>query len=247
MTPEEYRQHCFDELAQTQRLLRRLRPESPIRAAMPAAVLDGIAKKIGKTPPDELRHNVYPPLYNFLTHVSAEAVFELDQDVRLVLGRASPNNASGLTQFLRATAGQSREWYGGIFDIWVRAALLRKLRVVEFDVPLPNGRDTDIRLKLGGRWMRLENTVITEDDESRKIWDRFLDDKKVDPKKVRVRPGPYDPPDAKGPSLYYNTLRLYAKVYDKIAKHLDPHKTQCADDCISRGCWESRCVRLLSA
>lgn len=29
---------------------------------------------------------------------------------------------------------------------------------------------------------------------------------------------------------YYNTFRLYAKVYDKIAKNLDPNKSQCADD-----------------
>jgi hypothetical protein len=45
-----------------------------------------------------------------------------------------------------------------------------------------------------------------------------------------MRPGAYCPKNAKGPSPYYDALRLYAKVYDKIAKDLDPSKTQCVED-----------------
>ena len=34
---------------------------------------------------------------------------------------------------------------------------------------------------------------VAQDDESREVWDRFFDDKKVDPDKTLMRPGPYDP------------------------------------------------------
>ena len=53
-------------------------------------------------------------------------------------------------------------WYGRLFDLWVRAVFLKNDLEPEFDVPLPNGSDTDIRVKINSRFVRLENTAITE-------------------------------------------------------------------------------------
>ena len=53
-----------------------------------------------------------------------------------------------------------------------------------------------------------------------------MEQMKLDPNQVLIRPGPLCPKKAKGPSPYYETLRLYAKVFDKLTKDLDPAKGQ---------------------
>jgi hypothetical protein len=61
------------------------------------------------------------------------------------------------------------------------------------------------------------------------VWDRYMQLKRVKPEAVLIRPGPLCPVDAKGPSPYYMTLRLYAKVYDKLTIKLDPSRGQFVD------------------
>jgi hypothetical protein len=122
------------------------------------------------------------------------------------------------------------EWYGGLFDVWSRARVLTAGCEVEFDAILPNGRDSDMRANIRGRHVRLESTVIGESDEDRGSFENFLQVKRQDPNATWWRPGPCDPPGARSPSLYYNSFRLYTKAYDKIAKNLDPEKSQCAAD-----------------
>jgi len=226
MTTTDDKAFWMKQLAEARQKLERLPTTSRIRTAVPERFFEDLERYI-----DELGDPRYwPPFFGFLGIASDGQLAAMESDLSLVLQTCELKSEKALTQFVRAKTGDSRIWYGGLFDMWARATLIREHRTLEFDVPLANGRDTDIRLQLGDRHVRLENTVITEDDESRDVWDRFLDDKKVDPDKILMRPGPYDPPDAKGPSPYYNTLRLYAKVFDKIAKHLDPDKAQCADD-----------------
>jgi len=87
-----------------------------------------------------------------------------------------------------------------------------------------------MRLEINGRFIRLENTVITEDDESRAVWANYCEAKKHGEDEFLMRPGKYDPPNAKGPSPYYNARRIYPKVYDKLALDFDPSRSQCADD-----------------
>ena len=110
-----------------------------------------------------------------------------------------------------------------------RARVLRSGCEVEFEAPLANG-DSDMRARVNGRHFRIENTVIADSDEDRQGFDNYLAARKQDPEAIWMRPGKFDPPNARGPSPYYNTLRLYAKVYDKIAKNLDPDKSQCEED-----------------
>jgi len=226
MTMTDDKAFWMSQLAEARQKLERLPTTDRIRTAMPERFFEDLEQYI-----DELEDPRYwPPFFGFLGIASDDQLAALESDLDLVLQTCEPKSEKALTQFVRAKTGDSRIWYGGLFDMWARATLIRERRTLEFDVPLANGRDTDIRLQLGDRRVRLENTVITQDDESREVWDRFLDDKKVDPDKTLMRPGSYDPPDAKGPSPYYNTLRLYAKVYDKLARKLDPSKSQCADD-----------------
>ncbi len=45
-----------------------------------------------------------------------------------------------------------------------------------------------------------------------------------------MRPGEFDPPNAKGPSPYYDCVRFYAKIYNKIADNLDPTRGQLSED-----------------
>jgi len=225
MSTDDDKNYWRQRLDEARKKRDRLPESGRIRAAMPALFFEELEKYI-----DDLGDPRYwPPFFGFLLNKPDDSIASLESDLDLVLQACEPNTHKSLTQFIRADVRNSRNWYGGLFDVWARATLLKEGDSVEFDVPLPNRRDTDMRLQLHGRRIRLENTVLTEDDESRDVWDRFLDDKDAGNAEYLNRPGPYDPPDAKGPSPYYNTLRLYGKVYDKLAKNLDPAKSQFGD------------------
>ncbi|HUT91333.1 MAG TPA: hypothetical protein VMY37_17675 [Thermoguttaceae bacterium] len=222
---------CYRQMIAAVRQKRdRLPVSSQIRLALPDLLLKELRQRVDVTSAADLRYSPWPPLVGFMDHLPDTAIGELDGDLELVIRHGKRRKPNEVSQFLRAKTGDSRAWYGGLFDVWAKATLVRQRVEVDLDVPLPNGRDTDIRVKVGDRHFRIEGTVITQDDESRDVWDRFVKDKRADPTKILMRPGPYDPHDAKGPGLYYNALRFYAKVYDKIAKKLDADKSQCADD-----------------
>jgi hypothetical protein len=110
--------------------------------------------------------------------------------------------------------------------MFVKSRFLKEGLIVELDYLLPNGKDADIRLEMDQKVFSLECTVITDSDEDRNTWDRFIADKSALEKGILMRPGKYDSPGSRSPSDYYDCLRFYAKVYDKIAKHFDPEKSQ---------------------
>ncbi len=209
-----------------------LPPSSHVRQAMTDELLDQLHARIeGTADVADLNYGYWPCIFGFLGRAPDDAIADLDRDLDLVLSHTAAARRSSVTGFLhtRATDHDSR-WYGGLFEVFAKATLLRSAQNVEFDVPLLNGRDHDISATIVGRRIHFECTVITNDDESRAVWDRFLVDKKRDPRKTLIRPGSYDPPNAKGPSPYYMPLRLYGKIYDKVAKNLDPTKSQCVDN-----------------
>ncbi len=217
------------ELAQARDLLEQLPPTSRLRSALPEDFFPKLEQYIQRC--DDLRY--WPPFFGFLLNASGSKLDALESDLDLVLRNHPRESEKELTDFVRADKGDGRKWHAGLFDLWVRATLLRQDRVPTFDVSLPNGRNTDVRLRVGQRHIRLENTVLTQDDESMGVFDRFLDArmaKEIDLDTPLMRPGPFDPPEPKGPSPFYNTVRLYAKVYDKLTVKLDPSKSQCADD-----------------
>jgi hypothetical protein len=134
--------------------------------------------------------------------------------------------AREITQFLKAGSRDDRLWAGGLFETFVKSRLLKEGLTIELDHPLPNGRDTDIWLEIDGKAFSLECTVLTESDEDREVWDRFIAARKVDSNATPGRPGEFDSADFKNSRPYYDSLRFYAKVYDKLAKDLDPQKSQ---------------------
>jgi hypothetical protein len=97
---------------------------------------------------------------------------------------------------------------------------------VELDVPLPNKRESDVSVYWKGRTVFLECTVMTESDEDRGTLDRFVKSQTPGESLVLVRPGPYDAENSRSPSPYYDTVRVYDKVYDKLAKGLNPQQSQ---------------------
>jgi len=157
---------------------------------------------------------------------SEEALAELDADIDLVLSRTDSWRKNSITKFLQTQDRRTGTWFGGLFEVWSKATFLKKGVDVQLDVALPNGRDHDICAVVGGRRLHFECTVLTQDDEAREVWNRFMEHKKLSPNQVLVRPGPFCPANAKGPSHYYETLRLYVKVFDKLTKDLDPAKSQ---------------------
>lgn len=214
-------------LAQARQKLEELTESIRTRSVLPKQFFDDLEKRIDQA--TDL--SCLPPVVGFLLDATQEQLVALKTDLDMVLQNTATEKAKvAVARFLLAKAGNSRLWYGGLFDMWVRAKLLRQCQGIKFDVPLPNGRDSDIQLKIGGRSIRLENTVITEDDESRAVWERYCHARESNPNARLIRPGPLDPPNPRGPSQYYNARRMYAKVYDKLTKNLDPNRSQCADD-----------------
>jgi len=224
------KRHYYDELKRVQERLTRLPAGSQIRAALTDEVVAEIRRFIDQTSPADLLFNYWPPLYGLLCILPDDALAALDADLDLVARHGDPAKLKELIQFLRCKRGEKAgHWYGGVFDLWAKGQAIRSGLTVGLDHLLTNGRDNDVVLNLRGREFHLEHTAITQDDEGQAVWDRFLVDKRLDPAKVLMRPGAYCPAGAKGPSPYYDALRLYAKVFDKIAKDLDPQKSQCLD------------------
>ena len=214
-------------VATVRQRLAALPASSPLRVVLPQSILEATARRIELAAAADLEHGPWPPGFIVLSEIPEAAVAELDSDLTLVLQRTKAGKAKDVTQFLGTAAGRrAAEWYGGLFDVWARARALKAGCEVEFDAPLPNGRDSDMRAVVNGRHFRIENTVIAESDDDRQSFNNYLAAKRQDPDVLWERSGD----DGRGPSPYYACLRLYAKVYDKIAKNLDPDKSQCAED-----------------
>jgi hypothetical protein len=231
MEPNDGKEIYFKELEAVRTKRNGLPDDSLIRLALCDEVLHQVEEKIRQADPVDLSYALWPPLYGFCCIKSDEAIAALDLDLRLVAQHAGPNTIPAITQFMKTKEGDRQgQWYGGLFDLWSKATATNNGQKIELDSQLPNGRESDISVQLNGRRFRIESTVLTQDDESDQVWKRYLQDKRVDPNKVLIRPGPYCPPNAKGPSPYYLSLRFYAKVFDKLTQNLNPAKSQFADD-----------------
>ena len=207
-------------------------PESShIRSAFPNNRLEEIAKKIERNNLQDLKWDCWRPPFLFVHRLSVSEIHAFESDIDLVVKHSKQKQLREVTQFLKAEPKNDRLWVGGVFEIFVKSRLLKeKGLAVELDYALPNGKQPDLRLEVAGRPFYLECTVITDSNEDREVWDRFIQAKKADSNTVLTRPGDFDSPDSKGPSLYYDCQRFYAKVYDKVAKDLAPTKSQMGED-----------------
>jgi len=202
--------------------------DSPVRIAIDDQLFVQLETLIENLSVDELRAYAHWPPYLRIGHLDGPIIHMLDDDVRRVLGKTATANQQDVVRFL--SAQDSRGWYAGLFEVWVKSRLIAQGYDVSFDAVLPNGRNTDALIVLNGRRLRIECTVLTEDDESRAVFDRFFQESQNSPPAALMRPGPYCPLHARGPSPYYDARRFYAKAFDKIAAGLNPDKSQFAKD-----------------
>lgn len=170
---------------------------------------------------DDLEWGFWPPLFLFINRHSLDEVKTFENEIDLVVKHSKPE----AVKFLE-TDSDDRAWTGGIFEIFIKARLLREFEDAKLDFDLENGKNVDLRITNEDSNYSLECTVLTDSDEDKLVWKKFMDDKKEDGSTVLVRPGKYDSKESKSPSLYYDCLRFYAKVYDKIALNLNLESSQ---------------------
>ena len=214
--------------------LESLPKEAHIRNAIKLENIKSLFEQIESKQADELEWHKWPPLFLFLYRHSISEVFALESDIALVFRHSSRKNQKNILDGLQAQSSKKRwegKWAGSLFEIFAKSLCLKERGLaVGLDYLLPNSSDTDIRMEMEGKRFHLECTVLTDSDEDREVWERFIEAKKADPEICLTRPGPFDPLKPKGPSPYYDCLRVYDKVYDKIAKELDLNKSQLSED-----------------
>lgn len=230
----DYKKDCLEITQDVRNKLLALPEAAHIRKALSFEQMDEITEQIETISIDELEWQKWPPLLLFINRHTLSDIFAFESDINIVINNSHKKAYSQIIQHLKASPDKDRDWAGVLFEIFVKSSCLKeKGLAVQLDYPLPNGKETDVRVEIGGKAFYLECTVITDSDEDREVWDKFIDAKKVDPETFLIRPGQFDPLNAKGPSQYYDCLRFYAKVYDKIAKDLDPEKSQLSEDALN--------------
>jgi hypothetical protein len=113
-----------------------------------------------------------------------------------------------------------RKWCGALFELFIKSVALRHLPSTSLDIVLPNGKDIDVSTELDGVQVFVECTVITDSDEDRTSFDKYMQDRTQDSLAVL----------AGSSNLYHDTLRMYCKVYDKLAPRFDDAKSQTSQD-----------------
>jgi hypothetical protein len=206
--------------------LNSLPPTSDVRNALDSGILAAAEARVAVADADELR-GYWPPLVGFVDGNPISNLAALDSDLDLVRRHSRAGARGQLTSFLTAKAtDKPGVWCGGLFDVATKAIAINAVPGTEVDFQLPNGRQCDIRLPLGECFIHLESTVINEDDESRQVAERAWADQGNSGSVSYTRPGKYCPEKPKGPSPYYDVLRVYGKIFDKLAPNLDLKNSQ---------------------
>ena len=221
-----------DEVATARRTRDALPSGSHVRAALTDAVLNEVTRQIDELSSEELDFAYTPAAYGLICSLAADQIVAIDSDIDLVLGQADVPKIPEVTQFLRTKANQRiGEWYGGLFDLWVKATLIKTGANVTLDVEMPNGRNHDVGLTIGTRRFHIESTVLSEPNETREAWDRYTAARLAGTYSGPfVRLGLFCSQTSKVGMPYSATFRLYLKVFDKIAGDFDPKRSQFADD-----------------
>ncbi len=223
------KKYFFEMLNDVDRKISALSPVSNIRKALSNERLKKIREWIENKNSDDLAVGNWPPLFLYIFSHSVEEISALENDIALVVMNSKETSISALTRYLSADANEVRLWCGGIFEIFIKSQIIKNRLQSELDYILPNGKENDLRISIGDTFYHLECTVLTDSEEDIKVWGRFMTDKKNDRSAILVRPGKYDEPNGKAPSLYYDCLRFYAKVYDKIAPKLNTEEGQLSE------------------
>jgi hypothetical protein len=156
-------------------------------------------------------------LFCFMDNNGGEACRQLEADLTLVGSATERDKRSRLTAFLSAPWNEFR---AGVFEVYLKACLLRRLGQanVALDWAAAAGaRECDAKVLLDELPVIIEATVLSTSDEEKETTRRALDAGA----RVYTSPGPFDPPGSRaGVRCYYTTVRIYAKVYEKLAPDL---------------------------
>lgn len=154
------------------------------------------------------RDHQWDPLALFIYRYPEESITEFESDIELVVRNSSSERKADILSFLESE--EDRIFVAGRFEIFIKSRLLRCFgHSVDLDYQLPNGRSADARIFMKKRYYFIECTVRTDTDESRQ---RF---------EAGIRHGFEDP--------YHHCKIFYEKVFDKVAKGLDPNRSQLSD------------------
>lgn len=239
-----YRQWLVERIDAAHEAARALPSDGPVRTALSDAHIEEHRHRVETE--SDVENALWPPLlmYAMQPWHTLDHLRLLDEDVTRIRDHPTGDPLNS-TAWLASSPTEDREWRAGYFETCMKAkvlafALTHPEAEVAFDVPLPSGRNTDIRLTLGERSYYLECTIITESDEDQGVHTAWLEARKTQPDLLLSRPGEFDPPGSKGPSSYYEANRFYIKVFDKLQKRGDPARTQTSDDMpnlLLLSCW----------
>lgn len=201
----------------------------------------------------------WPPLFDFICHHSANQLAALDDCVAFVKSRTPDDRKNQVNSFLLGNSNHQRQWQAardwdaGLFELHIKALAIRNQSgfIPELDPTISSGKRPDLLLRLGDRQFVIECTVLTTSNEYEKAWSKWLGDLSVDRNKP-FTPDKYLELDCKEPQPEYHQVRLYGKVYNKLAKGLDPDNTQLPKElpnvlfissCDSKSPWSSEGIR----
>ncbi|NQT23538.1 MAG: hypothetical protein HQ579_08915, partial [Candidatus Omnitrophica bacterium] len=224
------KEYYFDLLKASRENLDALGSSSYIKKAFPTQRLETVATWIEDNQAKDLKHGYWPPLFLFLANSPIAEIRTFENDLKLVVEHSTRTNESEITAFLKTNAKEDRYWVSGLFEIFIKSNLIKKNIKAEFDYPLSNGKNVDIKCKLEGKSYYIECTIMTDSDTNRKAWDRFMDAQKVQEKSACSLSDYKDPSPNEVSELYLHCLKFYDKIYDKIAPNLNPGMGQLGED-----------------
>lgn len=206
--------------------LKKLSDDSHVKRSYEENILPIIEERIDESFEGDLDLIKWPPLFNYLDHTEVEKILRLNEVINVVYNNSKKERKKDVIGFLNAGPNDDRIWDARLFEAYIKFKLLENDFVVELDFFQDNGKDVDIKSDIDGEVLIIECTVLTDSDEDRRVWDSYIEEKKIDPEAVLIRPGEHDSENSLCPSPYYDTLRFYDKIFDKIAPRLDYRNAQ---------------------
>ncbi|ADB15276.1 hypothetical protein Psta_0589 [Pirellula staleyi DSM 6068] len=232
------KEYYVKQLATVKEKRSQLGSDSPISNALTDELLDGIANFINATPLHEISYSRWPLTYSYCCALSINQLREFNDDICLVLSKCkSKSDRKRLVGFLSHRADKDEDkdntlgvWFGEHFDIWTKANAIRSGLGVVFDEKLPSSKkNNDISVIINDRKIRLESTVISEAKDIRQAWNTFREQRKRSSVPSTQGLTVEELRKLQGPSLYTSVVRIYRKVFDKLARKFNPIKSQLSE------------------
>lgn len=214
-----YRDSLIQRIEQIDTAIKLLPSESPLSTAWHDVVVDEAKSRVKAASEADLESLKLPPLFGLLDGMRLNTIKALIDDMDIVSAH-SRSGLDPLTTVSYKTPMDDRKWCGALFELFIKSVALRHLPGTSLDSALPNGKDIDVSTEMDGVQVFVECTVITDSDEDRTKFDEFMQNRTQDPAAVL----------AGSSNLYHDTLRMYCKVYDKLAPGFDSTKSQTSQD-----------------